>query len=687
MLRKLQQAYPNRDTRPLDINKGGTNAKTAPQAVENLNAVPISIVGQPEGIAPLGSGGKIPVQFLGSGEIHSVSLSGPAELGLNTSGQYQITDYDFDTVYTAITTDGTVSVNVDIVTFTPPAAYGTYTFTLNDDIYTVSVVPPYIKKPIILRPRNNAINTMLTFDSHSSLFKSLFITDTHISSSWEFSTNANFVDDNEGSLLQINDDPNHLIHYRLTAFNDEMGLNSTSYVRVRYKGSILGYSEWSDPVKFTTRPILYPTLSTKRLAREDIKNGDTGYKEDFGTSIACNKNGDVLIISSLNCDYVDQNTNSNYVGGVFIHYFDHDQDLWIRKQILQNPYDYNSSDPNQSAAGGYGCSVAISEDGNTVVIGARYSSVYSANEVFNSCGNVYVYKTSIYDDFSSFVQYQEIKPDSLSNYLYFGSRVAITPNGEYIGVLTENSSIDSLYIYKDTAGSYSSILSVTPTNSTNAYSSLAMTNTTLVCGSSYESNGGAGVYQRGIVDIFNLSNSTWSLDDTLLSTNTVGNFNIDSDHRYGYGRDLAISGDGSRLVVRDAIDLYIYSKTNNVWALSDQIPMSDWADYTYYDLNKLQLNYFGTLLLVSSINIGKTFSDPSIGQHGGFGVTKLYERNINTWIMRSDLELPIIADSTYFGTSLAINGIGTMFAISANNTNDVVTGTNHDNSGQVLIYT
>ena len=79
MTRNVLQQHPSRLIKPLSLGDGGTNAKTPAQARQNLNAIALTQIGQPNGITPLNSNGKIPFEHLPVPDIRSVSITGPSK--------------------------------------------------------------------------------------------------------------------------------------------------------------------------------------------------------------------------------------------------------------------------------------------------------------------------------------------------------------------------------------------------------------------------------------------------------------------------------------------------------------------------------------------------------------------------------------------------------------------------------
>lgn len=121
----------------LPISEGGTGASTGATLAQQLSVAHYSNANVPGGFLKLNSNGEIDEAriafFIGS------NLSGPGSVVANSVNQFTIMDYDCYLAYVVTVTDGSVTIDGNIIQFTAPAAAGDVTLTLNGRNYTISV--------------------------------------------------------------------------------------------------------------------------------------------------------------------------------------------------------------------------------------------------------------------------------------------------------------------------------------------------------------------------------------------------------------------------------------------------------------------------------------------------------------------------------------------------------------------
>lgn len=107
-----------------------------------------------------------------------------------------------------------------------------------------------IDVPAIVNPGNNTGIDTTTVTFTSSDFHVIGGIDTHLSTSWQLSTDASF---------------SNIFNHEEDSFTDKTSwtvtgliLNTVYYVRVRYKGTNLGYGSWSNYSKITTGLVITP---------------------------------------------------------------------------------------------------------------------------------------------------------------------------------------------------------------------------------------------------------------------------------------------------------------------------------------------------------------------------------------------------------------------------------------------
>lgn len=123
MTRIVSQTHPENIAKPLAIANGGTGAKTAQLALQNLSAISANSVGQPNGPVPLDANTLIPLQYLPNSlftDNNNPAIAGPSKLYIGSVRRFWISDYDINHTYDVTVSKGTVTVNHDIIEITLP---------------------------------------------------------------------------------------------------------------------------------------------------------------------------------------------------------------------------------------------------------------------------------------------------------------------------------------------------------------------------------------------------------------------------------------------------------------------------------------------------------------------------------------------------------------------------------------
>lgn len=141
MLHVVDQRYPERVAKPLDVSLGGTGKKTAAEALAVFDGIPLVSVGTQNGPVPIEANGKIHNNFLPEITPTDISIVGPAFVYERQPTKFWITDYDINKIYNISVSKGTISVNHDTFTYTSPTIVGendSVTITINN----VSIIKP-----------------------------------------------------------------------------------------------------------------------------------------------------------------------------------------------------------------------------------------------------------------------------------------------------------------------------------------------------------------------------------------------------------------------------------------------------------------------------------------------------------------------------------------------------------------
>lgn len=250
--------------------QGGTGATNVAAASSNLNFVSLEQINQPDGVLVSDEQNKIataristtgtlkPATLDQAGNIDPalvppelstvIGINGPTTLNATESATYTISNPDMATVYDVSALAGSVQwVDSKSFTYTAPTTQGSAGFTINDRVFAVEINPSAVIRPVISSPVHNQPRNSGTLIVQASDFAFVGQTDTHESSDWQISTDQNF------STLAFSSSPDTV--NKVTWQPQGLVANTAYFLRVRYKGAVLGYSAWSDTIAFTTKDV------------------------------------------------------------------------------------------------------------------------------------------------------------------------------------------------------------------------------------------------------------------------------------------------------------------------------------------------------------------------------------------------------------------------------------------------
>ena len=703
MTRNVLQQHPSRLIKPLSLGDGGTNAKTPAQARQNLNAIALTQIGQPNGITPLNANGKIPFEHLPSPDIHSVSITGPSKCYLGRSVTYTITDYDLDTMYSVSSGDGDISIIKDSVIFTPNSL-GVCHFTVKDNQYSVDVSK--IPTPIITSPSNNATN-VYTLTPFTLSLAAILLDQEHVAIAfvrWEIATDVNFT--NIVDSLMAGAPGGALDTWQCPWTSSELDLSTDYWVRVRIQSSLGDTGGWSESVKFTTAAIIIPiTLSSRFLANTDP---DT-VSAQIGDITSLSGNGEVLAVTDM---YNRQ-----------VEIYKKIANAWVYQSSVIRPVIADIIDNGFQ----FGVAITLSFTGDTLM--ASEPLAESRTIALGTIGAVYYFKTSTPGDFTSFAFEQLILPNTPLILGQFGREILLSDNDEQLFIakyINENTVGGAVEIYALNTGVYEFVTQINNPelvpNAGSSYFALShisinTTGTRLVIGDNarqtLDASGTSGPLSQGRTYIFDYVVDTWALSDTIEITKTTPN--VDPSYFYiSWSNHLSPDGKILFIVVYYSIEqydevmdnttytdvnsVYIYEDVAGTWTLRQELSINDWLSSSFSQgfADIIRSSETGDRFVVgcgvaNSHNliplgvIGEDFPQTGIGW--------LFVREGNTWSLVHTYDGPYtdpvdLSKRPCFGMQTLINRAGDMVIISAPGSehSDVgyIGGTIY---GEVLIYT
>lgn len=224
--------------------EGGLGVTSVSQLKTALGLIDKATIGVAGGIVPLDSSGRIPTNLVPVLDLVTVSVSGPTELIVGTSGTYLITNYDMFTTYEVAAINGIISRNKDVITYIAPNTVMVSGFTVNGKVFNPTITAAAPQKPSITSPTDNAATVALSYTLTSSPFVALGDNSTHLTSDWQIATDVNFTN----IVKSATEDSSNKVSWAVTG----LIANTGYYARVRYKGSNGNSSSWSNTTTFTT---------------------------------------------------------------------------------------------------------------------------------------------------------------------------------------------------------------------------------------------------------------------------------------------------------------------------------------------------------------------------------------------------------------------------------------------------
>lgn len=379
-----------------------------------------------------------------------------------------------------------------------------------------------------------------------------------------------------------------------------------------------------------------------------LKASNTGVEDRFGSSIALSADGNTLAIGVPNEDSSTAGINTistddgsaDNSGAVYI--FSRNDNGWSQQAYIKAD--------NVSSSDGFGTSISLSQDGNTLAIGARLedsnstgiSSTPNTDDSVSSSGAVYVYSRSG----TTWSHQSYIKADNAGAFNYFGTSVDLSSDGDTLAVGAGGEESNSIGINS------------TPND-----------------------DGSAG--SSGAVYIFTRSASSWAQQAYIKSSN-----NEASDL---FGDILDLSDDGNTLVVGVPQDnntvfginttpvddnsallsgaVYVFIRSGSNWSEQAYIKPSIGEAYDEFG-NSVALSSNGGTLAVgayledsSSTSISNTPATDNDADRAG--AVYIFTRNITTWNEDTYIKPDNMRSWDGFGHAVSLSQDGSTLAVGA----------------------
>ena len=362
---------------------------------------------------------------------------------------------------------------------------------------------------------------------------------------------------------------------------------------------------------------------TKLLASDGV------VKDQFGYSVSISSDGNTAIVGVP----YGNNEKGTDAGSVYI--YTRGGSKWEKQAKIV------ASD----GIGGewFGRSVAISGDGNTVIVGSHRD---------DSRGSAYIF-TRINGAWTE--QCKLIASDGVSGD-YYGVSVSISNDGDtaivgaYIDDNEKGTNAGSAYVYTRTNGKWteqSKLLASDGSSFDNFGASVSISGdgNTAIVGAFGDSG------SRGSAYTYIRTNGTWSEQAKLLAS--------DGSRNDLFGISVSISSDGNTVIIGASNDdrykgsAYIYTRSNGTWSEQTKIVASDGSI----------VDQFGWSVSISSD--GDTAIVGAYGDDNYKGSAYIFTRINDIWSQKSKLVVSDGVNSDYFGCLVSISGDGNTAIVGA----------------------
>jgi hypothetical protein len=405
----------------------------------------------------------------------------------------------------------------------------------------------------------------------------------------------------------------------------------------------------------------------------------------FGWSVSISEDGNTAIVGAPEED--DEVGTSTRNGAAYIFTWSETSSSWSEQQKIK------ASDTQWGDY--FGSSVAISDDGNTVIVGAQWEDAVVGSNTITNAGAAYIFTWS--ETSSTWSEQQKIQASNKQTNAYFGRSVAISGDGNTAIVGADNAGTGAAYIFtwSETSSSWSEHQKIEASDKQagdyfGRSVDISENGNTAIVGAWGEDDR----YDRmesGAAYIFTWSetSSSWSEQEKIQASDKqgAGGYNSQQNGDY-FGESVAISGDGNTAIVgarqedpggtTDAGSAYIFTKiVSNFgfisWSEQQKIQASD----------KQGSDWFG-----GSVAISDDGNTAIVGarreERGGTtdaGATYIFTRSGTSWSEQQKIQASDKQGGDLFGGFVAISGDGNTAIVGAANED-----TGGSNAGAAYTY-
>ena len=464
-----------------------------------------------------------------------------------------------------------------------------------------------------------------------------------------------------------------------------------------------------------------------------IKASNAEEGELYGWSVALSGDGNTLAVGTEGEDSTatgidgDQNDNSaEFAGAVYV--YSRNGTGWVQEAYIKAS--------NTGAGDGFGHSVVLSHDGNTLALGARgedsnatgINGDGSNDLAANAAGAVYVFTRAN----GTWAQEAYVKASNTGRVDRFGDSVALSASGNTlaVGASAEDSNatgVDgdqnnefaqesgAVYVYERVGGNWSQQAYLKASNTATddefgASVSLSDDGNTLAVGAYFEDSNATGINgdesnnflpSAGAVYVFVRSNDAWSQQAYDKASNT------DAGDQFGYA--VSLSGDGDTLAVGARIEasnaagidgnaddnsanaagaVYVYTRSSMEWSQQAYVKASNPGAFYRFGVS-VSLSADGNTLAVGASGEGSNAPGLNGNQTDtsllSAGAAYVFVRNGISWSQVAYVKASNPDAQDWFGESVSLSRDGTALAVGAFEERSNATGINGDQSDNSAI--
>ncbi len=464
----------------------------------------------------------------------------------------------------------------------------------------------------------------------------------------------------------------------------------------------------------------------------------------FGYSVALSADGNTLAVGArmessnakgISIDGTGEDNNSAFESGA-VYVFVHNDGSWVQQAYVKAS--------NTERGDWFGTSVALSNDGNTLAVGASLR--------FFGTGAVYMFSRNG----GSWSEQAYIYASNALTVSFFGTSMALSGDGNTLvvgaygedssatGISTDGTGEDdysaeysgAVYVFARNGGSWSQHAYIKASN-TGAFdlfgASVALSNdgNTLVVGAKGEDSNATGIStggngegdnsanNAGAVYVFDRTGGSWSQQAYIKASNTEA---LDF-----FGTSLALSNGGNTLVIgargedSDATGIstdgsgegdnsaeragavYVFSRDGGSWFQQAYVKASNTETDDWFGTS-VALSSDGNTLVVGALGEDSTAAGISTDGTGegdnsvsNAGVVYVFGHSGGSWLQQTYVKAPNVGESDLFGFSVSVSGDGNTLAVGALSEDSNAIGVTHgadvagaDNSeadaGAVYLY-